>query len=75
MTHTLAGLDRAGLIRFAPNPKDGRSKCVMLTEGGRAFRDEAIVRMGPDLRGDRRRDSAGPGRRRAAAARGNARLA
>jgi DNA-binding MarR family transcriptional regulator len=49
MTHTLAGLEKAGLIRFAPNPKDGRSKCVMLTDGGRAFRDEAIARIGPDL--------------------------
>jgi len=49
MTHTLAGLDKAGLIRFAPNPRDGRSKCVLLTEAGRAFRDEAIVRLGPDL--------------------------
>ena len=49
MTHTLAGLDRAGLIRFAPNPKDGRSKCAMLTDAGRAFRDEAIARLAPDL--------------------------
>jgi DNA-binding MarR family transcriptional regulator len=49
MTHTLAGLEKAGLVRFAPNPKDGRSKCVMLTEAGRAFRDEAIARIGPDL--------------------------
>ncbi len=49
MTHTLAGLEKAGLIRFAPNPRDGRSKCVMLTDGGRVFRDEAIVRLGPDL--------------------------
>jgi DNA-binding MarR family transcriptional regulator len=49
MTHTLAGLEKAGLIRFAPNPKDGRSKRVMLTETGRAFRDEAIARLGPDL--------------------------
>jgi len=50
MTHTLAGLEKAGLVRFAPNPKDGRSKCVMLTEAGRSFRDEAIARLGPDLR-------------------------
>jgi DNA-binding MarR family transcriptional regulator len=50
MTHTLAGLDKAGLIRFAPNPKDGRSKCVMLTEAGQAFRNDAIARLGPDLR-------------------------
>jgi DNA-binding MarR family transcriptional regulator len=49
MTHTLAGLEKAGLIRFAPNPKDGRSKCVMLTDPGRGFRDEAIARLGPDL--------------------------
>jgi DNA-binding MarR family transcriptional regulator len=49
MTHTLAGLEKAGLVRFAPNPKDGRSKCVTLSEAGRAFRDEAIVRLGPDL--------------------------
>jgi DNA-binding MarR family transcriptional regulator len=50
MTHTLAGLERAGLVRFAPNPKDGRSKRVLLTDTGRAFRDEAIARLGPDLR-------------------------
>jgi DNA-binding MarR family transcriptional regulator len=49
MTHTLAGLERAGLIAVAPNPKDGRSKCVALTDAGRAFRDAAIARLGPDL--------------------------
>lgn len=49
MTHTLAGLEKAGLIRFVPNPRDGRSKCAMLTEAGGAFRKEAIARMGPDL--------------------------
>ena len=49
MTHTLAGLEKAGLVRFAPNPRDGRSKCVMLTEAGRVFRDDAILRLGPDL--------------------------
>jgi DNA-binding MarR family transcriptional regulator len=49
MTHTLAGLERAGLIRFAPNPRDGRSKRVLLTDAGRAFRDDAVARLGPDL--------------------------
>ena len=49
MTHTLARLESSGLVRFAPNPKDGRSKCVVLTEAGRAFRDEAIARLAPDL--------------------------
>jgi DNA-binding MarR family transcriptional regulator len=49
MTHTLAGLERAGFIRFAPNPADGRSKCAMLTDTGRDFRDQAIARLAPDL--------------------------
>jgi DNA-binding MarR family transcriptional regulator len=49
MTHTLSGLVKAGLIRFAPNPDDGRSKCVMLTLEGRRFHDAAIVRLKPQL--------------------------
>jgi DNA-binding MarR family transcriptional regulator len=49
MTHTLAGLEKAGLIAFAANPKDGRSKCVMLTPEGRAFREGAIARLGAAL--------------------------
>jgi DNA-binding MarR family transcriptional regulator len=49
MTHTLQGLEKAALIAFAPNPADGRSKCVMLTEAGRTFRDTAIAALGPDL--------------------------
>jgi DNA-binding MarR family transcriptional regulator len=49
MTHTLQGLEKAGLIAFSPNPRDGRSKCVMLTEAGRAFRDASIEALGPDI--------------------------
>jgi DNA-binding MarR family transcriptional regulator len=49
MTHTLSGLAKAGLIRFAPNPADGRSKCVILTPEGRRFHDAAIVRLKPQL--------------------------
>jgi DNA-binding MarR family transcriptional regulator len=49
MTHTLSGLEKAGLIRFTPHPKDGRSKCVMLTDEGRHFRDVAIERLTPEL--------------------------
>lgn len=49
MTHTLAGLAEAGLVRFAANPADGRSKCVMLTDKGRRFREEAIAMLKPDL--------------------------
>lgn len=49
MTHTLTGLAEAGLIRMEPNPDDGRSKRVMLTEEGRRFREEAIARLKPTL--------------------------
>ena len=47
MTHTLAGLEKAGLIAFAPNPADGRSKLVLLTQAGRDCRAEAIERLRP----------------------------
>lgn len=49
MTHTLSGLEKARLIRFAPHPDDGRSKCVMLTDKGRRFRDVAIEKLKPEL--------------------------
>lgn len=49
MTHTLGLLERHGLVRVAPNPDDGRSKCVWLTDAGRAFRDDAIASLAPDL--------------------------
>jgi DNA-binding MarR family transcriptional regulator len=49
MTHTLAGLEKAALVTLQPNPRDGRSKCVTLTDAGRAFRDQAIARLAPDL--------------------------
>ena len=42
MTNTLARLGERGLVTLRPNPEDGRSKTVHLTEAGRAFRDEAI---------------------------------
>lgn len=47
MTHTLAGLEKHGLIEMRPNPDDGRSKRVWLTQAGRAFRDQAIVDLEP----------------------------
>ena len=37
MTHSLAVLDRLGMIRLAPHERDGRSKCVWITDEGRAF--------------------------------------
>ena len=49
MTHTLSGLETARLIRFAPHPNDGRSKCVMLTDKGRRFRDVAIAKLKPEI--------------------------
>lgn len=49
MTHSLAVLERAGLIVFQVNPKDGRSKLVYITEAGRAFRQAAIMSVAPDL--------------------------
>lgn len=49
MTHSLAVLERHGLIRTAPNPDDGRSKCVWITQAGRAFRDAGVAALAPDV--------------------------
>jgi DNA-binding MarR family transcriptional regulator len=49
MTHTLSGLEKNSLVDFRPNPKDGRSKCVWITDPGRGFRDQAIVNLEPKL--------------------------
>jgi DNA-binding MarR family transcriptional regulator len=49
MTHTLSGLARHGLVELRPNPRDGRSKRVWLTEAGRAFREGAMAALDPDL--------------------------
>ncbi|WP_415402136.1 MarR family winged helix-turn-helix transcriptional regulator [Tateyamaria sp. SN3-11] len=49
MTHTLKGLEAHGLVDLRPNPDDGRSKRVWLTEKGRALRNDAIAALGPDF--------------------------
>lgn len=49
MTHTLSVLERHRLIDIRPNPKDKRSKCVFITASGRAFREQAIADIAPDL--------------------------
>jgi len=49
MTHSLAVLERHGLIEMRPNARDGRSKCVFLTEAGRGFRSKAIADLAPDM--------------------------
>lgn len=49
MSHTLAVLQRAGLISMVGNPDDGRSKRVFITEAGRDFRARAIGALAPDF--------------------------
>jgi DNA-binding MarR family transcriptional regulator len=49
MTHTIAQLEKRGHIAVRPNPEDGRSKQVWLTEAGRAFREQALAAMAPDI--------------------------
>jgi len=47
LTHTLAGLEAAGLVQMRANPADGRSKQVWITAAGRALRAQVIAGMGP----------------------------
>lgn len=49
MTHRLGVLEAAGMVRLAPNPRDGRSKRVWLTDAGRALRAAALTRLAPDI--------------------------
>lgn len=49
MTHSLAVLERAGLIEVRKNPQDGRSKLVYITDAGRAFRQATIDALAPDF--------------------------
>lgn len=49
MTHTLIVLEKHGLVRIEPNPKDGRSKLVWLTPKGRSLRGVAVTALGPDM--------------------------
>ncbi len=49
MTHTLSVLERHEMVALTPNPKDGRSKRVWITDAGRAFRAQAIADLLPDL--------------------------
>jgi len=50
MTHTLAGLEKHGLVELRANPSDARSKCVWITNTGRALRDAAISDLAPELK-------------------------
>lgn len=49
MSHSLAVLEREGLIELRKNPKDGRSKLVYITEAGRTFRQQTIASVAPDI--------------------------
>ena len=49
MTHSLAVLERAGLIALQANPVDGRSKLVYITDAGRNFRQSTIDALASDL--------------------------
>ena len=50
MTHTLAGLEKRGLIVMKPNQQDGRSKCVWLTQAGKDFRSQSIAALAEDIK-------------------------
>ncbi|MEL6808923.1 MAG: MarR family transcriptional regulator [Pseudomonadota bacterium] len=49
MTHTLKGLEAHGLVELRPNPEDGRSKQVWLTDAGRALRSQTIAALGTEF--------------------------
>jgi DNA-binding MarR family transcriptional regulator len=46
-THTPAAPEARGLVEMRPDRRDGRSRTVHPTPAGRAFREEAIARLGP----------------------------
>lgn len=45
MTHTLQVLEKRGLVTLRPNPRDGRSKLVGLTDDGRAWHGQAMAHV------------------------------
>lgn len=45
MTHSLKVLKDRGYVTVVPDPEDGRGKLVYLTDKGRDFRDQAILRV------------------------------
>lgn len=46
-TSTLQKLEAKGFVRVEPDPDDGRSKRIFLTDAGRKAREEALVAAGP----------------------------
>jgi DNA-binding MarR family transcriptional regulator len=47
MTSTLHRLEQKGLVAIHPDPADGRSKIVRITEAGRAMRESCIAATQP----------------------------
>ena len=50
MTSTLSRLESKGFIRTEPDPKDGRSKRVYLTEAGKTAREDGVAAAAPLFR-------------------------
>ena len=49
MSHTLAVLQKRGLIEMSPNPDDARSKVISITDEGRKVREATITSLIPDF--------------------------
>lgn len=49
MTHTLSGLETQKMVTIIPNPNDGRSKLVYITEAGKQLRLQTIMQAAPIL--------------------------
>jgi DNA-binding MarR family transcriptional regulator len=49
MTSTLQRLDAKGFIKIKPDPKDGRSKRITITEQGKSARDQSIAAIAHHL--------------------------
>jgi DNA-binding MarR family transcriptional regulator len=49
VTHTIKVLEAKGYVEVRPNPEDGRSKKVWLTDTGRALQAQTIEALAPDL--------------------------
>ena len=49
MTHILSGLEKHSLVGFRSHPKDGRSKCVWITDAGRDFIGQAFFDLAPEV--------------------------
>jgi len=50
MTHTLTGLENAGLVELWTNEDDARSKRVWITDSGRQFREDTIRSLSAEFK-------------------------